>query len=313
MVKLRRIVLACGLVCAVVAFAASTALGTLLRASPAGAFSASTGSLTFTSSSGEISCPVTFSGTLAAESSGTLTESPRPESNPQVGSFTSGSSGRCSSGRLTLLPAGATRLYVNSISGRGESELSLGLYAEHVTLLVDAFSGARCQYDARLTMTYSNSTGSASIVGLTEVRTRALFPGTCPERPNLRGTLSTAPRQIIVDRIWRCQESRLNEINRVEFPLTTPGMNVTQGLTCRNESGNQLTVAAGSAISGADATKFNLPGGPPATGTNIAAGNTVVISINFAPPLGTPAGVWQAEFDFNTTTRIEPFPLRGST
>jgi hypothetical protein len=190
MSTLRKLV-ACAAVAVVALMAAggvaSAATGTI---SPGGPFTAtSNGRFTFTSGSGNISCNVRLNGELLRSASGTLSATPNPSINPQVGTVRGGSAENCTifSSATILFPAEPVwRVYNHAISGTRAS-----LYILNAQFDITAFGFVRCLITARTDFTYDSSTARAVVNSITVLRLSA----ECPEEPGLLGEFTISPRQ----------------------------------------------------------------------------------------------------------------------
>jgi hypothetical protein len=190
---IRKLVLGAALAAVVLlglAGSAGAATGTI---SPGGEISAtSVGRFTFTSSSGNIECPVTLNGTLATAASGTLSASPNPSVNPRIGDVTSGSVGACNTGRASVLfPSRPTwDIYNHGVEGEIAE-----LYIEHAQFLISAFILANCLIDARVTFDYDEATSIATVKRVIPHSTTALPLSICPGNPGLVGRFRITPEQ----------------------------------------------------------------------------------------------------------------------
>jgi hypothetical protein len=123
---LRRALLSSTLAILALTLAGAGATASTVSISPGGNFTAaSSGAVTFSTGGINITCNVTLAGSLKTSATGTLTASPDPAQNPNIGAITGGSVSGCSGGSVALLFGTPGQIYNNAIDGSGLPTIGL--------------------------------------------------------------------------------------------------------------------------------------------------------------------------------------------
>jgi hypothetical protein len=153
------------------------ASGSTLHIEPSGSIRAiSVGKVTLarTSEGAVIACNVTMEGTVAGSSSGTLSASPEPATNPRIGSFSAGRVAECTGATTTYLYGPGKWEWYGHFT-RGET---WGTYWLHATYLVSSML-TPCLYDVLMTVTYNERTNQA-ITESSQILSKIPLLVTCP-------------------------------------------------------------------------------------------------------------------------------------
>jgi len=169
--------------CAVLTWTAA-ASASIVEIQPSGRI-VKIGTMNFTTGEGTVSCPMTLGGTYNAGVSGTLTGTPEPRVNPQIGRITSVTRGACSGGEITILNRDIPKWEYGHNVREIEKRLQYELPYE---ILVSQNIINQCLYRIAIYYIYNSANGQLTIER-TDVLTRtALFPGFCPASIRVEGT-----------------------------------------------------------------------------------------------------------------------------
>jgi hypothetical protein len=135
-----------------------------------------------------IACNVTLTGTVARESRGTLTESPEPAVNPQLGSIVEGRVSECTGSTSLTLLFGERLWKWYGFAKRGEV---WSTYWLHILYLIGTSSWA-CLFKQRWTFSWNEATGETSVE--TENLEVILLRGFCPIEGGGSGRFRIEPR-----------------------------------------------------------------------------------------------------------------------